>query len=126
MGAKDGILNKGPMKICVSADSYLAMNLTEDLYDKIVLNENYLRASSLAQGELKKNINEFADWLEERHGELERERTDPKFKARADEFRDYFAPSSAPYDDKIDNPKEQSKSDIPYMGLDMGALFLQY
>ena len=126
MGAKDGILNKGPMKICVSADSYLAMNLTEELYTSIVLNPNYLRAASLAEGELKKNINEFADWLEERHGELERERTDPQFKARADDFRDYFSPSSATNNNEQDDTVADPKSDIPTMGLDMGALFLQY
>lgn len=126
MGAKDGILNKGPMKICVSADSYLAMNLTEELYDRIVLNPNYLRAASLAEGELKKNIDEFADWLEERHGELERERTDPKFKARADDFRDYFSPSSSTNGNERDDTVSNPKSDIPSMGLDMGALFLQY
>lgn len=126
MGAKDGILNKGSMKICVSADSYLAMNLTEELYTSIVLNPNYLRAASLADGELKKNINEFSEWLEERHGELERERTDSKFKARADGLRDYFAPSSVTENDGKDGVADDPKSDIPTMGLDMGALFLQY
>lgn len=126
MGAKDGILNKGPMKICVSADSYLVMNLTEELYTAIVLNPNYLRAASLAEGELKKNINEFSEWLEERHGELERERTDPKFKERADGLRDYFAPSSTTKNAEKDGVAENPKSDIPSMGLDMGALFLQY
>ncbi len=126
MGAKDGILNKGPMKFCVSADSYLVMNLTEELYTSIVLNPNYLRAASLADGELKKKINEFSEWLEERHGELERERTDPKFKARADGLRDYFAPSSATNDKEKHDVEDDPKSDIPTMGLDMGALFLQY
>ncbi|MDE5593132.1 MAG: zinc ribbon domain-containing protein [Clostridiales bacterium] len=126
MGAKDGILNKGPMKFCVSADSYLAMNLTEELYTSIVLNPNYLRAASLADGELKRNVNEFSEWLEERHGELEKARPDPKFKARTDGLRDYFAPLSITKDEAKHDVEDDPKSDIPTMGLDMGALFLQY
>ncbi|MDE7405928.1 MAG: hypothetical protein K2M89_03525 [Clostridiales bacterium] len=91
-GVKDGIMNEGLFKVRVTAENYLAMNLTEELYDSIVLDENFLRAVNLAEGDFKKRVHSFRDWLDERLGELEKERTDAKFKERTDAVRDMFTP----------------------------------
>lgn len=107
-GVKDGIMNEGMFKVRVTAENYLAMNLTEELYDSIVLDENFLRAVNLAEGDFKKRVHSFRDWLDERLGELEKERTDAQFKERTDSVRDMFTPPQQ------QQQEQKSKSFDPY------------
>lgn len=69
-GVKDGIFNEGIANIRVPAENYLTMNLTERLYDSIILNDNYLCALRLAEGELKTRCETFRKGLEEKRVEL--------------------------------------------------------
>ncbi|MDE7087736.1 MAG: hypothetical protein K2O67_06055 [Clostridia bacterium] len=114
-GVKDGIFNEGIANVRVTAENYLSKNLTEELYDSIVLNENYLRAISLAEGDFKKRIDSFKNSLEERLGEIKRERTDQDFKSLTEGLKDFYTPSPEKADETFDfvsTHEQSSKSSV--------------
>ncbi|MDE7379768.1 MAG: hypothetical protein K2N14_01830, partial [Clostridia bacterium] len=53
-GVKDRIYNDGILNARVPAENYIKNDLTEQSYENILLNENFLRAFSLAEGDFKK------------------------------------------------------------------------
>lgn len=71
-GVKDSIENDGITQRRVTAENFLLRKVTEEFYDSINSNENYLRALSLADGDFKKRVDAFWNGLEERYGRLEK------------------------------------------------------
>ncbi len=83
-GLKDKIESDGITQRRITAENFIYKKLTAQLYDRIYANESYLKALSLADGDFKRRVDTFWRGLEDRYGEIKRERAEKQFEKRTD------------------------------------------